>query len=485
MTIDLLHTLVHSLSKPEKRYCRLISSQQAGDKGFVRLFDCLLIHSTFGDALTADLNHQFPGTTLEPARKYLYKVVMRALRQFEQDKRIDVRISQWLHDSQILYDRGLVQAGQDVLERAMALAEQHERGLYAILVARQQIEQSLRLQFDGMDEGTLARRHSQVRQHLERTEAAVHHAALYETLLLRYHRIGEISNPDDMRRLNDLLLEEYQLLGRQKNKSFAMQQQHLHFQSAYFRMVGNVEGSLQVYRELDALFQRHTELWAEQPLYYVQLLEGILYDLRRLERYDEIDYFTGRLSVLGTNSISLQQYSQALVFTYTLLAAVDENRPNELEVLLQTHQQELAYSFNQLPLPTRTGLELALVRAEIQLNRLSNALKRLRRVLDQPVRSLPVRLYNQALLMNLLIHARLNNADYLVYAIRSASRRLKRDGRLNWVEALTLKLVQQWLNGRLTTRSLAELDSFAGTPLERQLVRDLDLRVWVKALTTS
>ncbi|GAB3041586.1 hypothetical protein [Spirosoma pulveris] len=69
-----------------------------------------------GDALSADLTRLFPGATLKPARKYLYRVVMQRL--FEQDKRIDVRLGQLLHDSQILYERGLVQFSRERLEKA-------------------------------------------------------------------------------------------------------------------------------------------------------------------------------------------------------------------------------------------------------------------------------------------------------------------------------------------------------------------------------
>jgi len=76
MTIDVLHPLAHSLTKAGKRYCRLM------------------------------------------AQKHLYRVLMQSLRQFEGGKWIDVQIGQLLHDSQILYERGLTQPSQEQLDRA-------------------------------------------------------------------------------------------------------------------------------------------------------------------------------------------------------------------------------------------------------------------------------------------------------------------------------------------------------------------------------
>ncbi|CCH00401.1 hypothetical protein FAES_2392 [Fibrella aestuarina BUZ 2] len=509
MTIDILHQLVHSLTKSEKRYVRMEASSDA-TRGFLRLFYCLLRHDTPGDALTADLALAFPGVTLEPARKYLYRVVMQSLRQFEQDKRIDVRIGQLLHDSQILYERGLVQFSQEQLEKVRTLAEQHERGLYAVLAARQQVEQWVRWQFDGVDEATLAKQHALIRQQTERTQTAMNHAALYETLLMRYRTQGMVGNPADTLRLNDLLLEEYQLLNRQNRtdrtgtsvptrsnatrsnatrsgatRSFAMQQQHLHFQSAYFRMIGDVAGSLRVYRELDQLFQSNTALWAEQPLYYVQLLEGILADLRVLERYDDMPFFIDRLRLIDTPVQGLNRTVPSLVLYHSLLLLVDQRRFAEAATLLGTYLTDAASferGLTQLALPTRTEFDLLLVRLDLGLGRLSAALQHLNRVLARPARSLTRTLYTQSRLMNLLLHARLGNADYLSYALRSVARKLTTSGAIPAGEQLVLTLIRQWLKGKLPPGALVQISTFRGNPADYQLLRNLDLALWAKAV---
>ncbi|WP_236648864.1 hypothetical protein [Spirosoma sp. 209] len=401
MTIDVLHPLIHSLTKSEKRYCRLTTGGSGVDKGFLRLFDCLLAHDTLNEELTVELDRQFPGSTLEPARKHLYRVVMQRLRQFEQNQRVEVRIGQLLHDSQILYERGLVQASQDQLEKARLLAQQHERGLYAVLAARQQAEQWVRLQFDGVDEPALASLHDQIRQQLDQSQAALQHAALYETLLFRYQARGVVGSPADTLRLNDLLLEEYQLLNRQtrtgpSRRSFALLQQHLHFQSAYFRMIGDGAGSLRVYRELETLFARNPTLWTHQPLYYVQLLEGILADLRLLEQYEAMPYFIDRLRLIDTPVQGLNRLVPYLALYFSLLRLVDARHYTDAVALLAPYQADPAgfeRELSQLPMTTRTEFDLLLVRLNLGLGQLSAGLHRLNRVLALPARSLPGTLY--------------------------------------------------------------------------------------------
>lgn len=486
MTIDILHPLVHSLTKSEKRYCRLGAGRQEGDRGFLRLLDCLLSHTSLGDALKADLSRQFPGTTLEPARKYLYKVIMQSLRQFEQGKRIDVRISQLLHDSQILYERGLVQVSQEQVEKARQLAEQHERGLYAVLASRQLVEQWVRAQLDGVDEPLLARQHALIRQQVDRTQTALHHAALYETLLLRYRTQGTVDSPADTRRLNDLLLEEHQLLNRQKHKSFAMRQQHLHFQSAYFRMIGDGAGSLRVYRELDDLFQNNPTLWAEQPIYYVQLLDGILADLRLLGKYEEMTFFIDRLRAIVTPALGLGQTVRYLALYHQLVLTIDQGHYSDAALLLHRHPLSAdGAAFERgltcLGLATRTEFDLLLVRLDVGQGSLAAGLQRINRILALPMRSLPKTLNTLSRLLNLLIHARLGNADYLSYALRSAERKFKTAERQSASERFTLDILYQWLNGRLQGSVLNALDTFSGSPADHQLLRNLDLRTWIVA----
>ncbi|MBO0938326.1 hypothetical protein J2I47_17375 [Fibrella sp. HMF5335] len=485
MTLDVLHPLVHSLSKAEKRYSRLELGKTTGETGFMYLFDCLLKHETPGEELTTALARRFPGATLEPARKHLYRMLMQALRQFEQDKRIDVRLGQLLHDSQLLHDRGLVQASQAVLTKVQRLALQYERSPYVVLAARQQIEQWVRAQFDGVDEPMLAAQHALIRQEADRSQTAWQHAALYETLLHRYRAFGVASQPADTLRLNDLLLEEYQLLNRQKQTSFAMRQQHLHFQSAYLRMIGDGAGSLRVYRELDGLFQENPTLWAEQPMYYVQLIDGILSDLRLLERFDEMHFYIDRLNGLVVSATGLSQVVRYQALVHSLLMHLDQGQLAEAQALVPDRSAtaflDFARELTQLPLLLRTTVQLALVRLAMRQGQLSAALHQLNQVLTLPMRSLPAGLATQSRLLYLLIQARLGNADHLVYALRSARRAMKSTGALARGEQFVLQLVQHWLDGKLSTKTLTQLDELANSPAQDQLLRDLDIRHWIRA----
>ncbi len=269
-------------------------------------------------------------------------------------------------------------------------------------------------------------------------------------------------------------------------RSFAMQQQHLHFQSAYFRMIGDGAESLRVYRELDTLFAKNQPLWMHQPLYYVQLLEGILVDLRLLGQYDAMPYFIERLRLIDTPVQGLNRTVPYLTLYFSLLRLTDQEHYADAAALLASQQTDPALferGISQLPMTTRTEFDLLLVRLSIGLGQLSAGLHRLNRVLALPGRSLPGTLYTQSRLLNLLLHARLGNADYLTYALRSVER--KRKNKASTGEQLVIDLLRQWLNGTLRASVLEQIDQCKGSPADQQLLRNLDVQAWVRTILSG
>ncbi|MBC7891401.1 MAG: hypothetical protein H7Y12_04235, partial [Sphingobacteriaceae bacterium] len=327
LSTDSLFLMVRSLTKVEKRYFRLQAGFQRGEKRYLTLFDYLDGATVFDDTLRADLARRFPGATLEPARKHLGEVLLRALRQYESRKSVEACWVEALENSRILHVRGLLEAAFEQLEKAKALALKAEQFSLYVLAARRELAYRAQAQFPGMNETDLVAQHEKLRDLLDHEASAFRHAALYDVLLLRYWRTGLVRGERDTARLNDLLLEEHRTLTMQRIRSFAAEQRHLQFQSVYFLVTGNPAGSLGVFRELDALFQRHPALWADDPMHYVQLLDGILHDLRAMNRPDEMTFFLDRLRAVPSPSESFAAINGALVMEYELLRAVDTAQP--------------------------------------------------------------------------------------------------------------------------------------------------------------
>jgi len=477
-----LFSLVHSLTKSEKRYFRLTTSLQQGSKLYMKLFNTLEKYSSFDLQLQEELRISFPDASIEPARKHLYRVLMKSLRQFDSENEIDVRLFNLIQDSKILFARGLINACFEQLEKAKLLSLQYERFLLYIQVARQELQYLIQLQFGGLNEQKLIEKQGKMRELLEYESKAHQHAALYEILLLRYWNTGPVRSLLDSTRLNDLLLEEHYILNSSRFQSFESHQLHLHFQSVYFLMANDVESSLKTFYELDTLFKQNAHLWKTTPIYYFYLLHGILQNLRQMERYDEMTYFLNQLINIPTLSENLALLVRYQALEHELYRAVNTKKLDQALKLMLNPANEITPEVKRLPLQIQAQLRLTTARAWYSAGNYTNALQAINQALHLPTNSYNRLLYVSCRLMNLLIHAALDNTDYLHYELRSIERKLKANHSLYKTEKLVINLLKNWIKNIPLKGFLEDLTAFQNDSYEQQLITELNLHDWVKQM---
>lgn len=484
-SLEHLFSMVKSMSKSEKRHFRLTTDLQGGEKGYVTLFDILESSDAFDDPLRSKLQKRFRGSSIEPARKHLYQVMIRSLRQFSMEQDVEFRLMSWLQDSRILYNKGLYTLSLEQLIKVKRVALANEKFMYFILAARQELQYLVRSQFSGISEDDLVEKQEALKRFLEQENSSIRHAMLYEILLFRYWKNGIVRSQDDVTHLNDLLLEEYQVLNTQSIQSFESQQLHLHFQSIYFTMISNPEGGLTVFRDLDLLFQRYPHLWENSPLYYVHLLAGILQDLRLMERYEEMPFYLERLRSINRNTSGLALIIKYIVFEYELQSLVDQNKIDKAKELIESYRPEFDRETVQLNLQTRLQLQFVLTRAWFVAGDYSRALKRINDILNQPAGHVYQPLYVLCRLMNLQINAMLENTEYLVHAIRSVERKFNSEPNFFGVEKFILSFLKRWLKMKPVKHLREQLHELEGNPFERRMIKELNLEEWIGRVSSK
>lgn len=476
--LEVIFLLIQKMTKSEKRYFKLVADFQKGAKGYALLYNLLASRLVFNQSMQEEIMQHFPGSTLEPARKHLYKVLMKCLRQFESID-VEVKLMNLLQDSRILYNKGMITFSLDQLEKGKLMALQHEKFIFYTLMARQELEYLARQQFVGVNEYELVEKQKKISLMLAQEANVNKHAMLHKILILRYLKNGIVRSPKDITQLNDLLLEEYQLLNNPGYKSFAADQLHLHFQSIYFQMTGNPQGSLDVFLDLNKLFQNHTHLWKDSPQYYLALLDGILYDLRWMGKYKEMDIFIASLKALA-----LKVDGKDLAIKYSILKH-DLNRNVDMGLyqdglgLLQENLPSLQKEGDQLPFDLHGLLMVAVCRIYISVANYSAALKIINDSLNQPVNAVNQSLYIKFQLLNLLVKSLMKDTEYIRYAIRSIERKLKFERKLFETEKLILSALKKWLAYKPVNDIDKQLDDLSANPFEHQLIKELCLKLWI------
>ena len=126
-----LFELIKSLSKSEKRFFKLSSSLQSGDKNYLKIFDAIDKQKEYDEDL---LKECFEGETFIkhfPSEKnHLYKLILKSLRAYHSDNSISSILKQEIKNIEILYKKALYKECNKFLGRAKKLAIEHEKFYY-------------------------------------------------------------------------------------------------------------------------------------------------------------------------------------------------------------------------------------------------------------------------------------------------------------------------------------------------------------------
>ncbi|MDB4678454.1 hypothetical protein OAE93_01860, partial [bacterium] len=126
---DKIFQLIKSLSKAEKRYFKVYTSKQAGDKNNHQiLFDAVDKQSDYDESLLKrNLKNPSLVKSLPIAKTRLYDVILRALDAYHSNSSIDAQLKRTLHCAEILYKKGLYGQSQKLLDGAKKLAYKYDK----------------------------------------------------------------------------------------------------------------------------------------------------------------------------------------------------------------------------------------------------------------------------------------------------------------------------------------------------------------------
>jgi hypothetical protein len=484
-SIEHLSLLIRSLSKSEKRYFKWSYPWEEGDKVYSDLYCLIEIGEFSAQGLREKIKEKYPNSVFEPACKHLYKMLMRSLRNYESEKTIDNKLSNLLCDVKILFRKGFFELCFSEIEKAKKLALDHEKFTFYLLFARAELQFLTNLEFPDLDESALIEKHENINEILQQEQAINKHSSLFELLSFRYQKKGNIRSAKDTAMLNDLLLEEYQINANKRFSSFESDKSHLRFQSDYFFMSGSPEQSLQVFEELNLLFQKNKSLWSATPVDYIYLLHGILTNLYNMKRPDGMSYVLKELQQVPGSGGSIDLLKEHFYYFHQLGFLMIEVRIGD--ALILANEYEAKFSSKIIPPNTSAAMHFRLAVLYFIDGNFSRSLKLVNSVLNTSGKFISSQLYALGRLLHLLIHLELNNCDYLQYEIKSVERKLKNGKKLFELERTTLHFLKKWLNTtdykRLLQdfdKSLAELEK---NDFEGHLFAQFPFRKWLKAFS--
>jgi hypothetical protein len=419
---------------------------------------------------------------------YLYKTLLDVLLSLRENQDSYYGLFNKIMKARILFEKSLFADSLELLGKIKDEAARHENHIALLYASRIELEYLLFLNFPDISEVDLANRHFRISGLLNNIRKIDEHSLLYETLKHRTIYKGNVRSKKQKESHNDLVFSEMSLQSSIKD-SFEAKKLHQLFQSNYLIYIGDNTSALQSFRELNRLFEKNPQFWANPPFYYVSVIEGILDNLRSMRNYGEMPYFIDRLRKISHPSAGFQTHISALIFLYELFPLLDRGEFEASMRLAEQYKDTVLSKTDQLVMLRRAEISLYISLIHIGLRAFKKAQKTLINefVRDNSISSFP--LYRTIRLVNLIIQYELDNLEFVTLESRSIKRNLSKSESAYRTEHLMLtflnkskhELFGSSAREKIWRKYEPEIMNIRKDIFEYQLFKSFDFTAWIES----
>ncbi|WP_102408892.1 hypothetical protein [Parabacteroides bouchesdurhonensis] len=485
--------LINSLTKAEKRYFRLYTNLQNGEKAYLHLFDLLDKKLPIEEIYTqfSDIQN---GSSFDMAVKHLYRVILDCLVKLREKQNIQTEIFNYISKAGILYERELFEDAFSELNKAQKLATIYENDPLLLLILRTEIKYLSALNFEGIGERQLVAKQMKIHEVMKYSRNINMHLQLYDILKYRLNYKGYARSDKQKEDLNDLVLSELNLIANSSYRSFESNKLHLLFQATYYLNSGNYKSAIRYYQELINLFEKNKHLLSTPPIYYVSAIQGILNSLHIAGLYQEMPFFLSKLKKIEASDYPTEFILdiRACIYQYELAGFLNTGKFVEAKELTNQYDDSLFKKSNLLTLEVQLKLHISSTILYLSCEDLSNAKKCIKRIFSSGKLFYALPSYKIARLINLLLQAELGNYDFLTNEINSIKRNIRYEKHIYITEKLIFRFVQAYplpsyekVKNKLWLQYQKDINMIKQNKYEQQLLKTFDFLSWIESKLTN
>ena len=487
-----LMVLVKSLSKAEKRYFRLYSNLQSGEKMYLYLFD-LIERDTSREALHTQFCLKYDEKSFEVAAKHLYQTILDCLVFLRGKNDIQAKIFNLITEANILFESNLYDDAILHLNKAKKLATTYEMDKLILLIRCSELKYMNAMEFGNITERQLVGKQMKIVEMIKYSRTSYLHSQLYDILKHRLIYKGYARSDKQRQDLNDLVLSELNLIANNSYKGFETQKLHLLFQATYYLNCGYYKTAIDLYQMLINLFEENRHMILNPPIYYLQAILGILNSLMAASLYDEMPFFIDKLKEIeqGDYPNDFIISVRAHIFLYDFSRIFNVGDFDSATQLVNGCEDNLFKKISFLGLEMQLRLLLSLTILDISTVNLTGARKSMRKIIGSGKLFYVLPTYRHVRLLNLILQAELGNYDFFENEIKSIKRSIRFENHVYATERLLFKFVQNYhlLNqekarAKLMNHLEKETIRINRNKYEQQLLTVFDFLSWMESKLT-
>ncbi len=437
-----LFDLVQSLTKSEKRFFKLSSSLQSGDKNYLKIFEVIDRQKEYDEEA---IKEQFKKETfvkhLPSEKNHLYKLILKSLRAYHADNTISSILKQELKNIEILYKKALFKECNKFLVRAKKLAFEHEKFYYLFELLSWEkllLEEAYEAGEFTKDLDALIKEEQEIIEKL-RNLAAYH--VLYSKINYVFRSGGYVRSDAD-RALVEEISHHPLIIG--KNTALSNRAATICYYIQGFCATANVnkETALIKFERVRKILDNNPLIRKDQPKRYIGTLSSILTLQIDLGQIDEALEMIQTMRSFSNKSAFASDDIELIIFKATALAELRiyekmgkyDQAIEAVDHIIEGLETNAAKINKEQELLFLNSIASAYFGA----GRYKESLHWLNRVLNDNETNLRQDIYSYARLFNLVVHYELGNYDLLEYIIKATFRYLSKRHRDHELEVMIL-----------------------------------------------
>ena len=487
-----LFDLIQSLSKSEKRFFKLSSALQAGDKNYLRIFEFVDKQTKYDEEEVK--NHFKKETFIKhyPSEKnHLYKLILKSLRSYYAEDSISSILKQEIKNIDILYKKALFKECNKFLYRAKELAIEHEKFYYLFeLLNWEKI-----LLEEAYEEGEFTKDLDLLIKEEQDTIDKLNNLAAYHVLYSKINYVfrsgGYVRNEED-KSIVDEISQHPLIMGKNTALSKRAATICYYIQGVCSTAKRDHQVALIKFLRVKEILDTNKHIRSDLQSRYVRACGSIILTLIDLNKTNEAVKLIEDLRLI-VNEEGFASYDiEVMVFKATYLAQfrLHQQTGNFSKAidLVEGVMEGLDKYKNKINKEQELNFLYNISLVFFAIGEYNKSLFWLNKILNDNEQHLRQDIYSYARLFNLVVHFELGNVDLLDYIIKSANRYLSKKNRSFELENLIMNNMRK-LSKSPTTKVTKELFLSFGQELNQSLeskeaqvlLEYFDFSTWVKS----
>ncbi len=482
------------MSRSEKRFFKLNSSIQKGDKNYLRLFDAIDEQKEYDESA---IKERFKGETfiehLPSEKNHLYKHILRSLRLYHSDDSADAQAQKELKNVEVLHRKRLYKEAWKFLKRARKLVEHYEKFNHLLDVISW--EKAL------LQEGPQAKKLSariddlvmEEKATIEKVRNLADHRILYSKMHFAFKSGGFVRSEKEKEVVREI--KEDPLLQSEERALSSRAATLFHYIRGYcFTAELSREKAFQEFSRTRQILDEESALREDLPNRYIDTIRHLINYRIWKKDFGEAENLTEELRELSRKkefrSVNLQVRIFEILSNAELLLIDQKGEHHRVHDKMEKIEKGLEAYGEKINKEQQIVLYFNIAYAYFGAREQSKTINWLSSIINDKDDDIRRDVRSYARLFNLIVHYEQGNKDLLEYLIRSTYRYLSKTQRDLKTETLVLEYLKKLSKARSSEQVneiFQEMEEQAEElfkdPKERVLLEYFDLQAWLKSKT--